>query len=341
MRRLGLLAAAAAVAWSGQAAAEPDRFVAGWGFYVGVEGGPMTVLMPDYKTLDFSTDGGLASDGKFTADNPLFGFGGGLTVGLPLDASLFGGSLRLELRGNLGQAQGSQTDTPVPSPTLLFNSPMPDVPTAVFFAIGSPFKISAEFEREVTTWWGEGRAYLDYRSDGARFSPFLGVIGGALDQLGTVDYTSDVPALDPVWSRQKDDINGRYIGGEIGLEAEWAIGERWSFGVTGAVALMRADAQLDHSAQVLFFSGTPIFHSDESDSDTALAVKADLGIDAAYRFAGGITLALGLTGTYLSAAPTLDTPNTMNPLTLATVRTGVDFESAWIGQANLTLTIPF
>ena len=40
-------------------------------------------------------------------------------------------------------------------------------------------------------------------------------------------------------------------------------------------------------------------------------------------------------------APTLDTPNTMNPLTLATVRTDVDFESAWIGQANLTLTISF
>lgn len=301
----------------------------------------MAVLMPDYKTLDFSTDGSLSSDGKFTADNPLFGFGGGLTVGLPIDAGLLGGGLRLELRGSLGQAQGAQTDTPVANPAVLFNTPFPDLPASIILGIGAPFSISAQFEREVTTWWGEGRAYLDYGGPDARFSPFIGVVGGALDQLGTVDYTVDFPVPSQLWSRQKDDITGRYIGGEAGLEAEWAVGERWSLGVSGAVALMRASAHLDHTAQAWLFAGSPILLSDESDSDSALAVKADLGVDAAYRFAGGITLALGVTGTYLSAAPTLDTPDTLDPLTLPTVRTSVDFESAWIGQAKLTLTIPF
>ncbi len=336
-----LCAAAALIALASPSQAEPDRFVAGWGIYVGVEGGPMAFLMPDYKTLDFSTDGAVSSDGKFTADNPLFGFGGGLTIGLPIDGSLFGGGLRLELRGSIGQATASQTDTPVANPLVLFNSPMPDIPTPVFFATGAPFNISAQFDREVTTWWGEGRVYLDYNSGGTRLSPFVGVIGGALDQLGKVDYTFDGPTLDPVWSNQKDDMTARYIGGEIGLNAAWAIGERWSLGVNGGVALMRVSGHLNHSAQVLFFTGTPSLLSDESDSDSALAVKADLGIDASYRFAGGITLAFGISGTYLSAAPTLDTPNTLDPLTIATVRTGIDFEDAWLGQANLTLTIPF
>ncbi len=169
-------------------------------------------------------------------------------------------------------------------------------------------------------------------------SPFIGVVGGALDQNNRVDYTLDFPVPDPLLYGQKDDIDTRYLGGEIGLEASFAIGERWTLGVKGGVALLHARGELKHRLTFYGFTGTSLLTSQEQDSDSTLAVKADAGLSASYRFAGGITLALGVNASYLSAVATTQSGNTLtDPLTATTLA----FGTAWMGQTNLTLTIPF
>lgn len=317
------------------AAAEPDQFVAGLGIYVGVNGGPTILHLPDLKTIDYSVNND-ATHQKFAAEDPLFGFGGGLSIGLPLDITLLGGGLRLEVRGSLASLSGHETDQPTNDPNAHFIVPFPAIDSALQLDSVSN-GIRAVFDREATIWWGESRAYLDYRSTDMTLSPYIGVLGGAVDQVATTDYQSGKPATFETYVRQKDDIDTRYIGGELGLDAEMLLDGRWSLGVNGSVGLLRAKGTLAHRVDRLD-NGDVLYSSREVDEDTALAVKLDLGLSAGYRFAGGITLRLAVSGSYLSAVATLDTGDTFDNTRAAT---RLDFAGAWQGQTNLTLSIPF
>ncbi len=138
-------------ALAGPALAEPDRFVSGLGLYVGVEGGPVAILLPDYQTVNFTTDRNFPGDGKFTADEVLLGFGGGLSIGLPIDASLLGDGLRFEVRGSLAQAKGSEFQTPDNNPETQVLFGFPTVPKVYNVFINDPQSFTAGFKREATT----------------------------------------------------------------------------------------------------------------------------------------------------------------------------------------------
>lgn len=323
---LGLLASTAA------ALAEPDRPVAGIGLYGEVTAGPTAVWLPALQTLDVAVDSPTAN-AAFEAPRALIGFGGELVVGMPVNGQVLGGGLRIEARGSYGGAEDSRYQAFFGSGAAATGANV--LPGILLLAVaGPPAGLDAEMERELTSWSGEARVYLDYRSGDVTLSPFVGVYGAGLDQLMTASYGFAGPLVVPSdYLRQKDDLEQRFIGGQLGLAAEMALGERWSLGFEGRLAVMHASSNLDHQ-----MIADP-FLSREEDHDQRLALRADLRAEANYRFAGGIELSLGLGGGYLSDVATLDMGTTFPPD--GTTPTRLAFGDAWTANATIGLTVPF
>ncbi|MCG8566473.1 MAG: hypothetical protein MI747_15460 [Desulfobacterales bacterium] len=247
-------------------------------FYMGVNGGPTLVVLPQWEIFH-EVDGNYLPIGGpfFRGDDELTGPGLGMVLGYDGPGPFF-----VEARLGWVKAHGRYGQVIANDSANNFRITYFDGNNGLHLWAGNTV------DGELNTRISQGEAALDL---GFALNTGLGSVKLTAGPLwGHLDREYDSSFLHPlnVVYSQDEALDSEYLGVRLGVKARWAVRPAWDLALAGGMALVEMEGRYQG---VGYLDG--VFNGKDSVRDRQTTWRGDLGVSLSHAYAPGIEFILG------------------------------------------------